>query len=305
MKWEKRGLIYYPPFDGSWKDNSALTPTPLLITEDLLRVYCGFMDKLGVSRIGYVDIDPNNPTKIQKISNKPVLDIGQPGNFDDNGVILGDVIRVGNQIFMYYVGFQIVNKVKFLAFTGLAKSEDNGCTFVRVQNTPILDRCKNSTFFNAIHSVHYESGKFKFWLGAGSSWQSIGKKYYPSYNVKYVESENGENFTSRSKDCLSFSRREEYRIGRPRVWKDASCYKMIFTWGDIHGNYQMGYGESNDGVCWDRKDGKLNFLPSDGSNWDSESVSYGAPAFTNGETLMFYNGNNMGYDGFGLATLEY
>ena len=35
--------------------------------------------------------------------------------FDDNGVILGYLIKVGNKIYMYYVGFQLVKKSKFLA----------------------------------------------------------------------------------------------------------------------------------------------------------------------------------------------
>ncbi|XTO85935.1 hypothetical protein K4E85_03490 [Campylobacter coli] len=45
--------------------------------------------------------------------------------FDDNGVILGDVLRIENKIYMYYVAFQLVEKAKFLAFSGLAISSDN------------------------------------------------------------------------------------------------------------------------------------------------------------------------------------
>ena len=92
MKWQKRGLVYTPPKDGSWKESSALTPTAFLLNENIIRVYASFRDTQGVGRIGYVDLD----AKILKISDRPVLDIGK----DDNGVILGDLIRVENKIYM-------------------------------------------------------------------------------------------------------------------------------------------------------------------------------------------------------------
>ena len=106
MKWQKKGLIYEPTFDGSWRDNSALTPTAFLLTKDVIRIYVSFRDKLGVGRIGFVDVNADDPLQVISVSDVPVLDIGMPGMFDDSGVILGDVIRVGNNIYMYYVGFQ-------------------------------------------------------------------------------------------------------------------------------------------------------------------------------------------------------
>ena len=106
MKWEKKGLIYTPPKDESWRDNSALTPTAFLLDENIIRVYASFRDTQGIGRVGYVDVDANN---IIRISDKPVLDIGKDGMFDDNGVILGDLIRVENKIYMYYVGLKNQN----------------------------------------------------------------------------------------------------------------------------------------------------------------------------------------------------
>ena len=121
MKWRKRGLIYGPDGSSSWAKHSCLTPTPVLIG-DVIRVYCGFRDTEGRSRIGYVDVRADDPSKVVAVSREPALDIGAAGCFDDNGVILGDVVADGDRLRMYYVGFQIVARVKFLAFTGLATS---------------------------------------------------------------------------------------------------------------------------------------------------------------------------------------
>lgn len=303
MEWERLGLIYNGKGKHGWDLHSAMTPTPFVF-EDKVRIYAGFREDSGICRIGYVDLSKEDPTKILKISDKPVLDIGKPGTFDDNGVILGDIIRRDNKLYMYYVGFQLVQKVKFLAFTGLAISEDNGENFVRYSDVPVLDRKQNELYFNAIHTIIEQNGIYKCWMGAGSAWQEIEGKPYPSYIVKYTESKDGIHFYEKPLDCVHFSRKEEYRIGRPRVYFKDNKYFMVFTWGDINSNYQMGSAYSEDGIKWTRDDSIINFKPSGGTGWDSNSASYGAFFEVNNKTYMVYNGNSYGKDGFGLALLK-
>ena len=106
MKWNKKGLIYGPQKENEWMDNSALQPTPILL-EDRIRIFTGFRDKNGVSRVGYVDVDIDNPSEILEISQEPTLDIGEPGCFDDNGVVPCAVTKYENKLYMYYAGYNI------------------------------------------------------------------------------------------------------------------------------------------------------------------------------------------------------
>ena len=303
MKWEKKGLIYKPPFDGTWKDNSALTPTAFLLDENTIRVYVSFRDKEGIGRIGYIDVDARNPSNVLKISNKPVLDIGKDGMFDDNGVILGDLIRVKNDIYMYYIGFQLVKKSKFLAYTGLAISKDNGETFKRYKNVPIMDREDEALYIRAIHSVIYEDNKFKFWYATGSGWENIAGVDFPQYDINYIESEDGIHFNENGTKCIENNCDNlEYRIGRPRTYKKDDLYIMNFTYGTTDGRYIAGQATSLDGINWNRDDKKLGIELSN-EGWDSIHLSYPSIVYSGGKTFMFYNGNNMGQDGFGYAEL--
>lgn len=303
MKWKKRGLIYSSPFNGSWKDNSALTPTPFLLNESVIRVYSSFRDTKGVGRIGYVDVDAGNPSKILQISNKPVLDIGEDGMFDDNGVILGDVIRVKEKVYMYYIGFQLVKKVKFLAYSGLAISKDNGETFSRYQETPILDRAAEGSYIRAIHSVIYENNKFKIWYSTGGGWENVNGINYPQYDINYIESKDGFVFQHKGVKCIENNKKNlEYRIGRPRVYKQGNLYVMNFTYGTIDGRYISGQATSKDGENWERDDTQIGIALSK-SGWDSNHLSYPSVINSQGRAFMFYNGNNMGKDGFGYAEL--
>jgi len=279
-----------------------LTPTPLLIDPETIRVYAGFRDEKGVSRIGYVDVDSQNPAIVKKVSENPALDVGQPGTFDDNGVILGDVLKVENKLFMYYVGFQLVEKVKFLAFTGLAVSIDGGNSFERLKKTPILDRSEEGLYIRAIHSVILEQGIWKAWYGVGSEWVLINAKFYPKYNIRYVESINGIDFEDKGELCITFND-NEYRIGRPRVYKYGNNYKMFYTKGTVKGEYMPGYAESKDGKKWLRKD-ELVGIELSKNGWDSESLCYPSLLRQGEKIYLFYNGNNMGKTGFGYAELE-
>lgn len=302
MKWLKRGLIFKPDNISGWMQHSALTPTPILINENTIRVYAGFRDNQGVSRIGYVDVDANNPANVIAVSESPVLDVGEPGTFDDNGVILGDVHRVGERILMYYVGFQLVQRVKFLAFTGLAISNDNGESFKRVSSVPVLDRGENERYISAVHSVIFENGVWKIWYAAGDGWEIIDNKPYPRYNIRYVESSDGITINRKTSMLSIDVQNDEYRIGRPRVYKVDDVYKMFYTRGTRSGDYIAGYAESTDGVNWVRKDEELGIELST-HGWDSKSLSYPSLISIQDKVYMFYNGNDMGKDGFGYAEL--
>ncbi|MCV2222700.1 hypothetical protein PspCFBP13508_04760 [Pseudomonas sp. CFBP13508] len=302
MKWSKLGHVFSPAGTNDWKKSSALTPTPILLNEKVIRVYAGFRDAEGISRIGYVDVDAQDPTQVLKISDAPVLDRGRDGCFDDNGVILGDVLRCGNVLRMYYVGFQIVKRAKFLAFTGLAESSDGGETFHRVSEVPVMDRADGGTTIRAIHSVLFEDNVWKVWFAVGDSWTLINGQHYPDYNIWYTESVDGQVFNQDELLCIDVEG-DEYRIGRPSVYKFEDKYYMFYTKGGTSGlDYFPGVAVSDDGKVWQRQDEQFGLELSEGG-FDSTHLCYPRLVSAGNKTYCFYNGNNMGAEGFGVAEL--
>lgn len=304
MPWEKKGIIYKAPHDGTWRDNSALTPTPIQISSSTIRVYCSFRDSNGIGRIGFVDVDSANPSLIQDISSNPTIDLGESGSFDDNGVILGDLVRIDNSYFMYYIGFQLVKNVKFLAFSGLAISTNENLDFKRYSTVPILDRSQNGRFVQAIHSIIPFKDSLKIFYAVGDNWQSINSKSYPAYNIWTATSDDGIHFFDEKMIIDCNIQNLEYRIGRPRVYYHDHDYIMNFTYGTLDGKYMAGQAHSSDLINWERTDKLFPLNPSQ-SGWDSLHLCYPAVITTlAGKRFMFYNGNNMGYDGFGYAELS-
>jgi hypothetical protein len=302
MHWRRLGLVYGPHHQSSWAVHSALTPTPVVLDDERVRVYSGFRDREGVSRIGWVDVAATCPTRVLGVCTQPALDVGRPGCFDDNGVILGDVVRVKNRFRMYYVGFQLVKGVKFLAFTGLAESADGGDHFTRLSEAPVLDRADEALYIRAAHSALPVNGRWRIWYAAGSDWAQIGGNPYPCYHVCTVDSPDGLSFSGQGTLCIVGEGRQ-YRLGRPRVWAGEQGFHMLFTYGTLDGDYVPGYAWSPDGISWERDDSRVGIAPST-DGWDSRMLCYLAPIRIGGHWYAFYNGNDFGKEGFGCAVLE-
>lgn len=303
MHWEKHGLIYNASNfkNEDWRFNSALTPQPFYINPEIIRVFCGFRDKDGISRIGFVDVDASQPSNILNVSESPILDLGRDGCFDDNGLILGDVVRAPEGVYLFYVGFQLVKKAKFMAFSGVALSTDNCETFQRISESPILDRAIGQSFIGAIHTAIYDKGIWRLWFAQGDGWQQINGIPYPQYHIRYVETKNLLEVPRLSTQCIT-CQLPDYRIGRPKVYKISDRkYIMLATKGSIDGTYFPLIFNSSDGVNWSKSTEKLG-IDLSSSGWDSQTLCYPALIPGKDRTWMFYNGNQMGIDGFGLAS---
>ncbi len=304
MKWEKKGLIYGADAAFGWARNSALQPTPLVKREaGLIRVFAGFRDDGGVSRVGYVDVSDSDPSRILRVSRAPVLDIGDPGAFDENGVVPCAISERSGELYLFYAGYQLGHKVKFLAFSGLAVSRDGGETFSRHSRVPVCDRADGEMLFRAIHTIMYDGGRWRAWYGAGDSFEVEGAHQYPRYNIRHAFSPDGIHLSDKYQVCVD-TRDGEYRVGRPYVIKQGGLYKMFYGAGTKEQGYRLAYAESLDGISWARMDAEVGIEASP-SGWDSRMQAYPAVVTCGDRTYMFYNGNDYGRDGFGYAELRH
>ncbi|WP_456399945.1 hypothetical protein [Persephonella sp.] len=305
MKWIKKDLIFSPKkFRNSWIYSHAYIPTPYFISENVIRIFVAFWDKEKVGRIGFVDIDAENPQKILRVSEKPSLDIGEPGTFDDNGIAPVSIVDEANHIRLYYFGFQICKKIRYYLLSGLAVSKDRGVSFKRLSKTPILERSNDEYFLRSAPFVLKENNLYKMWYVAGSEWIEVNGKQVPKYNIRYLESKDGINWGEKGIICIDFQNDDEHGFGRPWILKDGNLYRMFYSIRTRPKGYRLGYAESKDGINWIRKDDEIGIDVSE-EGWDSKTICFSAVVRYKDRVYMFYNGNNFGEDGFGYAILEH
>ncbi|MEP2717119.1 hypothetical protein [Pseudophaeobacter sp.] len=281
-----------------------MTPCPWQKDAETLRLFGGVRDAQGISRIGWVDVDAANPARVKASSEVPALDLGAAGMFDDNGVILGDVIETPERILrLYYVGFQLVEKAKFLAFTGVAESRDQGQSFERLQPTPIIDRCPEGPFIGALHSIApLPEGGFRAWIARGQGWEDIEGRLFPRYDCWTLTSADGVTFDNASAQQIITPGPDEYRIGRPRATALADGTWELRATSDTRAKQYAHFRfTSADGVQFTRTEDEE--LPrGEAGEWDNEMTCYPAAlTTTKGRRFLFYNGNDMGRSGVGYA----
>ncbi|MEN6351614.1 MAG: hypothetical protein ABFD08_19740 [Syntrophomonas sp.] len=302
MEWQKKGLVYVPDGKRSWARGTAYLPTVDILNSKVLRVYFASLDENKYGRIGYVDLDIDNPQRILKESPEPVLDLGEYGTFDDCGVSPCCILNIQGKKYLYYFGWQRCSRVPYMLFAGLAAAGTDGC-FHRVSRVPVLDRTSKEPFVRSAISVIEESGMFQAWYVSARQWINIGNTLYPSYVIRYADSHDGIKWNDYDHICIDFESEDEFGFGRPWVVKEKSLYRMWYSIRSRSKPYRIGYAESGDGVSWQRKDQEAGIEKS-ASGWDSEMICFPCVVRIGGLEYMFYNGNQHGASGFGYAVRE-
>jgi predicted GH43/DUF377 family glycosyl hydrolase len=304
MEWKKLGRVYQPDGTKWWAKQHAMIPTPILLNDDVVRVFITCCDEQGIGRVSYVDLDARDPTKVVAVGEEPVLDIGLAGTFDENGALVCSVVPVKNEgLFMYYAGFELGTKIRYRLLTGLASQPAGEVVFKRAKQTPVLERSDKELFFRCGPFVLKDNNKFRMWYVAGSDWEQVGDATKPVYEIRYMESEDGIHWPDEGAPCIQLEKDNEHGFGRPYVIKEGGLYRMFYSVRrrDVE-SYRLGYAESQDGLSWKRKDDLVNLDVSD-DGWDSSMICYSAVIFLHGHWYMFYNGDDFGRTGFGVAEL--
>lgn len=303
MRFQKKGKIFEAKNQFDWWVSHTMAPSAILLNNSTIRIFMGCLDKQGISRIGYIDVDANNPSNVLSISKSPVLDIGHDGTFDENGVFPAHATVINNSVYLYYTGFQLGYKIRHYNFGGLAISKDGGNTFVRYANTPVLDRADEGLYVRAGQSVMCENGIYKSCYSAGSSWVEAGNKLRPVYNIFYQESADGVNFQNQGHLILSCDHSVEHGLGRPQLIKHENNYYIFYTRRILNMKYHLGCAKSKDCITWERIDEKIGIEHSK-DDFDSEMVYFPSFLQVNNRSYLFYSGNNFGLSGLGYAELE-
>ncbi len=304
MEFVKRGRILAFDQPNSWWYSHTMAPTAIL-WKDRIRVFIGAWDRNGISRISYVDLDQKDPGRILHVHDAaPVLDIGMPGCFDDNGVFPGHASVFDNKIHLYYTGFQLGDKIAHFTFGGLAISSD-GEHFERVSEAPILDRADEGLLVRSGQSVIYEDDCYKSVYSVGNHFVEVGGKARPSYDVCYLESLSTTDFAKKGQVIVKHDPELEHGLGRPQLIRIGERLYVIYTRRMLNMKYFMGAAWTDDGIHWQKDEALFAKLIHPEQGWDSEMIYFPTvvqvPELT--KTWLFYSGNHFGETGFGYAEL--
>jgi len=303
----KRSFIFKPSGLFPWSQSHAQVPTALLM-DDHIKIYYATRDKDGRSLTSFVTVSREDPSKILYVHDRPILELGNPGTHDEDGVMVGSVVAHEDTILLYYTGWSRGHTVPYRVSIGLAKSIDGGINFERVFEGPIVDRTPLEPYMTMSPYVLFTDDKWQMWYGSGIGWTSENNKLEPLYIIKYAESKDGIQWAQNNITCIEQRHSLEANT-RPSVLRTSNGYEMWFSYRhsvdfrDGAGAYRIGYATSKDGKNWDRA---IHFADLDPplTGWNNCMAAYPNVLECDNKKILFYNGNGFGKTGFGYAILE-
>jgi hypothetical protein len=316
MKWKKLGKIF-DPLDHKWCDDFigfAQSPQTIVF-DNFVRVYFAIRKKDSnnkfLSHIQYVDFELDMQT-IRKVSNHPVFGPGKLGCFDEHGIFPLNPLRVKDKIYAYTNGWTRRVSVSVETGIGFAISTDNGETFERIGDGPIMGATTHEPVLVGDPFVKVFDDVFHMWYLFGLGW----KKYVDAqperiYKIAHATSNDGINWKKEEGIKIIQDRLNEDECqALPSVIKHQDKYHMYFCYRssvDFRSNkkngYRIGYAYSDDLTKWTRADELAGITVSE-NDWDSDMQCYPHIFSVNNKIYLLYNGNEFGKHGFGIAILE-
>jgi len=315
FKWEKLGRIFNPLdiTDRPWLKEFAQAPS-VLIFEDFIRVYFSCRpprDEKGqyVSYSAFVDLNRNNLFEIVDISRQPILKLGEPGTFDEFGTYPVSMIRSENGILAFYGGWTRCESVPFNVAIGMTISHDNGISFSKCGNGPVLSYTPDEPFILSGPKIRRFNSLWYLWYIAGKRWLWNNGKPEPVYKIRMAYSNDTVNWIKAGRDLIEDKLEVNECQASPDVFFFENryhmffCYRYSLNYRGREKGYRIGYAFSDDLQNWTRDDNKAGIDISE-EGWDSEMLAYPHIFHLDGCLYMLYLGNEMGRYGFGLAILE-
>jgi len=318
MKWKKLGKIFNPAQHQLQSNCIEFSQSPqVLVFDDFVRIYFSTRSldqKNGkyLSHISFVDMK-KNLHDIIRVSDSPVVSLGNLGCFDEHGIFPMNVVRVGSLIYGYTCGWSRRVSVSVETAIGLVVSHDDGITFQRIGDGPVLSASLHEPCLVGDGFVMVINGEFHMWYIFGKEWKQfeIDAPLDRVYKIGHAVSPDGVNWVKEeARQIISDQLGVDESQALPTVIKIDDTYHMFFCFrqsSDFRNNknrgYRIGHAYSSDLINWTRDDENPLLEVTEG-DWDSDMQCYPHVFSSDGKIYLLYNGNDFGRHGFGLAVLE-
>lgn len=281
----------------------AQVPTPLVDEVNaVIRVYFATRPEPGRTLTSFVDLDLHNPTRILHVSDRPILEPGKPGTFDEHGVMPSCAMWVGKEVFLYYSGWSRSVGVPYTNSTGLAVSDDGGISFHKISEGPILSKSIVDPYSATSPFVMRTNDEWRMWYCSGTGWIEHAGKQEHVYDIKLAKSDDGIRWRATGEVALP-SNEDEQALTRPWVffhdrWYMCYCHRKATDFRDGSGAYRLGVARSTDLNTWEVEQAGCKNWPRE--DWNDKTQAYPAIAQANNIRYLFSNGNGFGASGFGV-----
>lgn len=211
----------------NWAYSHIQVPTPFVMGNKIC-VYYATRDSDGKSHLLSFGLDIEKPTKIIEREINPLIDLGQPGTFDEDGVMVSSVIEANGDTMVFYTGWQRSHTVPYNTSAGLLIRKNSSRNFQRYSIGPILGRSVSEPFYTNTPFVYLQEDKFHMIYGSGKEWSLIGDRYEPTYFLRKRQSTDGLEWGGLGEEFLQPISKEESTVRATR-YNSGKTTKILFS----------------------------------------------------------------------------
>jgi len=318
MKWKKRGPLFDPTRHRLPNGCVQFAQSPqALVFTDRVRIYFSTraVDEMSgkpESHIAYADFD-RGLDRLIAVSAHEVIPLGGLGCFDEHGIFPMNVVRCGDSIYGYTCGWSRRVSVSVETSIGLAMSRDQGETFQRLGDGPVLTASLREPCLVGDGFVRIIGGVFHMWYIFGTGWRRYAAEAEPdrTYKIGHAVSADGVIWQKEeARQIIADRLGPAESQALPTVIALGGVYHLFFCYResfDFRKNsargYRIGHAYSEDLSNWTRDDGNPPLEGTAGA-WDSDMQCYPNVFECDGRVYLLYNGNEFGRYGFGFAELQ-
>jgi len=265
-----------------------------------------------LSYIAFVDFDKNLKNIINS-SQTEVIPLGGLGTFDEHGIFPINLIRDKDKVLAYTCGWSRRVSVSVETSIGLAVSDDEGLSFTKYGNGPIVTSSLHEPVLVGDAFVQKYENLFHMWYIYGTKWINATDSEPEArvYKIAHATSFDGIHWEKEEGvQIIDDKLNSDECQALPTVVKIGTRYHMYFCYReatDFRNNpkrgYQLGYAYSDDLKKWNRDD-ELGKVHTNEGEWDSDMMCYPHLFECDSKVFLLYNGNEFGKFGFGVVELD-
>ena len=268
MRWIGLGKIFDPTEHALANGCVQFAQSPQALEfDDFVRIYFSTraLDANGkfLSHMAFVDMR-KNLRDIIRVSDRTVIPLGGLGCFDEHGIFPMNVLRVGHAVYGYTCGWNRRVSVSVDTAIGLAISHDDGLTFQRVGDGPVLAASLHEPCLVGDGFVKRIGDTFHMWYIFGTGWKKYSSEAAPdrTYKIGHAVSTNGVDWVKEeARQIVPDRLGPDESQALPTVIAIDGRHHMFFCYresSDFRKNkdrgYRIGHAWSDDLRQWARDD---------------------------------------------------
>ena len=264
-----------------------------------------------LSHIAFVDMQKNLrecPSRVRQ----PVIPLGGLGCFDEHGIFPMNVLRHGGRCTATPAAGTGGSRSRWIPRIGLAISHDDGLTFQRIGDGPVLAASLHEPCLVGDGFVKVIGGVFHMWYIFGTGWKRFSADAAPdrTYKIGHAISNDGIDWVKEERGRSSLTAWARMKARRCRRCRDRWPLSHVLLLPPVFDFRTNKGARLSDRPCLLGRPGELDRAmtrircSTSAGRLGFRHAVLPACVQCDGNVYLLYNGNEFGRYGFGLAVLD-